>query len=162
MRGMKLSWKQFWGLLWTYTQKIPVDQTGKLLGVSRPTIYRWYRLFCKHLPDGEDIRLDENIQIDEAYLGRRDKKAALLAAKQKGTSKVAVPVIQKGSVDKASAVSFLQQFARPGTLVHSDGALIYKGLHRSWPVSHEYDVHRKGEFLTFLLFIINYILFHNL
>ncbi len=146
LKGMKLNWRTFWGLIWCYVNKVPIDQSCKLLSISRPTIYRWYGLFRRNLPDHENINLEEIVVIDEAYFGCKDKKRALLAAKQKGTSKVACRIIKTGSVNRADLTPFLRQHVSPGSKLFSDGALIYRGLHRFWPVEHAYDVHSKGEF----------------
>jgi len=146
MKGMKLTWRQFWGLLWTYTNKVPVDQTKRVLKISRPTIYRWYDLFRKNLPDQENIRLKGNVQIDEAYFGRKDKKVSLIAAKESDSSKVAALIIQRASVQRHDITPFLRQHVIPGSKLWSDGAMIYRGIAKHWPVEHSYDVHRKGEF----------------
>lgn len=146
MKGMKLSWRSFWGMLWAYTHKVPVDQTGKLLKLSRPTIYRWFDLFRQHLPDQESLRLEEVVQMDEAYFGRKKNGAALVAAKQRGASKIAVQVIPASSVNRNDVVSFLRQFVVPNVKLWTDGALIYRGIAKHWPVVHSYDIHRKAEF----------------
>jgi transposase-like protein len=115
MKGMKLSWQRFWGLLWAYTHKIPIDQTQRLLKISRPTIYRWFDLFRTHLPDLEDVRLEGAVQIDEAYFGGRKKGVAVVGAKQKGTSKVAAVIIPASSVDRTDITPFLRQYVVPGS-----------------------------------------------
>ncbi len=146
MKGMKLSWRQFWGLLWTYTNKVPIDQTKRLLKISRPTIYRWYGLFREHLPQQHHIRLENITQIDEAYFGGRKKGVAIVGAKQKGKTKIAATIIPASSVQRTDITPFLRQHVAPGSKLWSDGAAIYKGIKNHWPVEHEYDVHRKGEF----------------
>ncbi|MDP2691653.1 MAG: IS1595 family transposase [bacterium] len=143
---MKLSWKQFWGLLWTFSQRIPVDQTGKLLDISKPTIYRWYGLFRQNLPHLEDVRLEGTVQMDEAYFGGKKKGVAIIAAKERDSSKVAAFVVPASSVKRTDIVPFIRQYVVPGSYLHTDGALIYKGIAKHWPVEHAYDTHRKGEF----------------
>lgn len=146
MKGMKLTWQNFWGLLWAYTSKVPIDQAGRLLKLSRPTIYRWFGLFRKHLPHLEDVRLEGAVQIDEAYFGGRKKGVAIVGAKQKGTSKVAAIVIPASSVDRADITPFLRQYVVPGSRLCTDGAKIYKGIGRYWPVEHDVDIHKKFQF----------------
>lgn len=143
---MKLSWQQFWGLLWTYSQRVPVDQTQKLLKVSRPSIYRWYKLFRLNLPSQDHVRLKGIVQVDEAYFGRQDKKVSLVAAKERGSSKVAIRIIARKSVGREDIIPFLRQHVVPESKLWSDGAAIYRGIAKHWPVEHSYDVHRKGEF----------------
>lgn len=143
---MKLTWKQLWALLWTYANKVPIDQAGRLLTLSRPTIYRWYGLFRKHLPDQDHVRLEGIAQIDEAYFGGKKNGVAVVAAKQRGINKVAATVILASSVKRTDITPFLRQHVAPGSRLWSDGAGIYRGIKRYWPVEHDYDVHRKGEF----------------
>ena len=143
---MKLSWKQLWGLLWTFTQRIPVDQTQKLLHISKPTIYRWYSLFRQNLPHLEDIRVGGEVQMDEAYFGGRKNGVAIIAVKERHSSKVAAMVVPASSVKRIDIVPFIRQHIIPGSKLHTDGAAIYRGIAKHWPVEHDYDVHRKGEF----------------
>lgn len=142
---MKLSWSTLWKLLWCYGNRVPVDQTQKLLGISRPSIYRWFGLFRRNLPE-TDIRLEDCVQIDEAYFGGRKNGVAVVGAKQRGTKKVAAFVIPASSVQRHDIVPFLRQHVVPGSKLWSDGAAIYKGIKNHWPVEHAHDIHRKGEF----------------
>ena len=147
MKGMKLSWRSFWGLIWCYNNRVPIDQSTRLLKISRPTVYRWYELFRKNLPDHEDVRLEGIVQIDEAYFGRKKKGGvAVVAAKERHSSKVAATVIPASSVNRHDITPFLRQFVKPESKLFSDGAMIYRGIAKHWPVEHEFDVHRKGEF----------------
>lgn len=147
MKGMKIRWQSFYGLVWCYTQKVPVDQAARLLRLSRPTVYRYFGLFRENLPDeGDAIRLAGEVQVDEAYFGKRLKGYALLAAKERHTNKVAVRIVPKGSVDRNDLLPFLRQHVTPGSRLHTDGAMIYRGIERHWLVFHDYDVHSRSEF----------------
>jgi len=147
MKGMKLKWRTFWGLLWRYNNKVPVDQATRLLKISRPTVYRWYELFRRNLPDQEDVRPEGIVQIDEAYFGKKKKGGvAVVAAKERHSSKVAAIVIPASSVKRHDITPFLRQFVRPGSKLWSDGAKIYKTIGKYWPVEHANDVHSRGEF----------------
>jgi len=146
LKGMKLSWQQLWGLLWTYVNKVPIDQTSKLLSLSRPTVYRWYGLFRANLPSHESVRIEDTAVIDEAYFGGKKKGYALVAAKEKGKRKVACEVIPASSVQRNQITPFLRQYVVPGSKLYSDGAAIYRGINKHWPVEHAWDIHSKGEF----------------
>lgn len=144
---MKLSWRIFWGLLWAYINKIPIDQTTRILQVSRPTVYRWYGLFRKNLPDMEEVRLAGVVQMDEAYFGKKKSgQVAIIGAKSRMSKLIAAIVIPKASVAREDIVPFIQQHVIPGAKLWTDGAAIYRGIGKHWPVEHSYDVHRKGEF----------------
>ena len=41
---------------------------------------------------------------------------------------------------------FLFQKIKPGTELWTDGAMIYQGIERWWPVVHTKDIHKKFEF----------------
>ena len=147
LKGMKLKWKTFWGLVWCYVSKVPIDQASRLMKVSRPTVYRWYDLFRQNLPDMEEVRVGGIVQIDEAYFGRKSKGGvALIAAKERHGPKVATTIIPASSVNRNDVTTFLRQFVKPDSKLWSDGAAIYRGIAKHWPVEHSYDVHRKAEF----------------
>lgn len=142
---MKLSWTTFWRILWCYGNKVPIDQTQRLLKISRPSIYRWFGLFRANLPE-EKINLEQCVQIDEAYFGGKKKGVAVVGAKERGKRKIAGFVVPTNSVQRRDIVPFLQQYVAPGSKLWSDGASIYKGIGQHWPVEHAYDIHKKGEF----------------
>lgn len=152
LKGMKLSLTTFWLLLWAWTNKVPVDQTMKLCGVSEPTARRWYEKFRDHLPQDKlnDIRLSNIIQMDEAYKGKKDKKYSIIGAKQKTKQgekrKMALHVISKNSVDRRDAIEFMSQHIVPESKLQTDGASIYKGIDNWWPVDHLYEIHKRFEF----------------
>ncbi len=146
LKGMKIDWRVLWGLIWAYNNKVPLDQTSRLLKLSRPSVYRWFGLFREYLPSQEGVRLEGIIQMDEAYFGGKKSGVAVVGAKQKDTSKVAAFVVPAPSVQRSDITPFLRQHVAPGSKLWTDGALIYRGIGRFWPVEHAYDKHSKGEF----------------
>lgn len=139
---MRLSLPTFWLLVWAWTSAIPVKQAAALTHISRVSVYAWYGEFRLHLP-AESHVLERIVQLDEAYF----KKAALLMGKQKGTRKLAYDIIFQPSVDRYQATQFLFQKVKPGTKLWTDGAAIYKGIERYWPLKeHHRDLHCKWEF----------------
>lgn len=150
LKGMKLPLQTFWLLLWCWINKVPIDQAQNTCGISEPTVRNWYEKFRHHLPqDNLDIlRLKGNIQMDEAYRGSKDNKYAIIGAKQAKSDKrkAILQVIPKKSVDRKDAVDFLSQNVVPDSNLWSDGAAIYKGIAKWWPVNHSYELHNKFEF----------------
>ena len=104
LKGMKISLRTFWALLWCWTQKVPILQTQKLCHVSEEAVRYWFRQFRLHLPEFEPI-LQGQVQMDEAYF----KSLSLVLAKQVGSRKLAHQVIFKNSVDKQEVANFLFQ-----------------------------------------------------
>ena len=98
----------------------------------------------------EEIRLKDTIQMDEAYRGGKKKGYAILGAKQKASEgmrrKIALSFIPKPSVDRRDVVKLITQRIEPGSKLNTDGAAIYKGIDKYWPVNHTRDLHRKFEF----------------
>lgn len=80
------------------------------------------------------------------YVGGKKKGLSIVGAKQKQTKRFVCMPLLKPSVDRKDIVTFLQQTVKPGSLLFSDGASIYKGIGKWWPVIHDYEVHAKGQF----------------
>lgn len=140
LSGMKLSLRTWWALLWCWTQKVPVQQTEKLCHVSEETVYHWFRQFRLHLPQFEPI-LDGVVQMDEAYF----RSLSLIMAKQIGSKKIAYQML-RGSVDKNDTTRFLFQYVQPRTRLQTDGGGMYKGIQKTWPLTHRTDIHARFEF----------------
>ncbi len=141
LEGAKLSSRTLYGVLWCWTQKIPVLQAQKLTHLSEKAVRHWYRQFRLHLPDFMPI-LAGTVQMDEAYF----KNLSLLMAKQVGSNKLAHQVIFKNSVDKTEATAFIHQTIEPRTKLHTDGSGIYKGVEQWWQVKHKVDIHKRWQF----------------
>lgn len=159
LKGMKLSLKTFWLLLWCWQKKIAVDQAQKLCGVSEVTVRRWYERFRDHLPQEKLIntRLSGQVQMDEAYrkVRKKDKAYSIIAAKEKAKKdkakknkerKIALQFLPKNSVDRGEAINFLSQYVEPDSDLFTDGAGIYRKIENWWRVNHQYERHNKWEF----------------
>lgn len=138
---MKVSFQKFWLILWSWTTQIPVKQAMALTEFSEPAIRHWYDLFRTHLPDNRLI-LEKIVQLDEAYF----KKRTLMMAKQQGTRNVAYNLLNGTTVQRHHAAQFLYTYIKPRSELHTDGAGIYQGIDRWWPVQHRRDIHKKWEF----------------
>ncbi len=138
---MKLHYEKFWMLLWSWTCAIPIKQTAALTRLSEHTVRHWFGVFRAHLPRETHV-LERIVQLDEAY----GKGWSLVMAKQPDSRKVAYVILPERSVDRQDAVKFLEQYVKPGSKLHTDGAMIYRGIERWWPVVHGTDIHAKWEF----------------
>ncbi|MDP2631571.1 MAG: transposase [Candidatus Uhrbacteria bacterium] len=67
-------------------------------------------------------------------------------AKKKGTRQLAHSFIQGTSVTRPDVAEFLFQYIQPKSDLFTDGAGIYRGIDRWWPVTHQRDIHKKWEF----------------
>lgn len=141
LSGMKLPLQKFWMILWRWTTQVPVKQSMAFCEQSEQAIRHWFDLFRNHLPQDKQI-LDKVVQLDEAY----GKNWSLIMAKQQGTRKLAYQIISGNSVQRQHATYFLQSYVKPKSKLHTDGASIYRGIQKWWPVKHRRDIHRKWEF----------------
>lgn len=141
LSDMKLSYQKFWLILWCWTIKEPIGQTVSITKLSEDAVRRWYGSFRAHLPEETHI-LERIVQLDEAYF----KNMTLMMAKQKGTRKLAYEVIPGTAVQRHHATYFLFRKVKPGSRLWTDGAAIYKGIGKWWPVKHSRDIHKKFEF----------------
>lgn len=152
LKSAKLSLRTIWLLLWAWTKKVPVDQAARLAGVSEVTSRRWYDKFRDNLPKDklDNIRLQETVQMDEAYRGSKNSKYSLVGAKQKAKKgekkKIAIKVLHKSSVDRKDAVEFVSQYIVPDSVFNTDGAAIYRGINNWWKLDHHYERHNRWEF----------------
>lgn len=143
LSNMKLSWQLFYLLLWCWVNHIPIAQTTKLTKLSEPTIRTWFAKFRHNLAsEGWLTPLKELVQIDEAYF----KKACVIAAKDVKRKRVVLKVLPRTTVQKQHISQFVTRHIEPDSRLFSDGAGVYKGIERSWPVEHAYDIHSKWEF----------------
>lgn len=146
LKSMKIPLSTFWLVLWCWTQKVPVDQTVKVTGLSETTIRRWFDKFRSKIPQEFALRLTKNIQIDEFYRGGKKKGYSIIGAKQKGTKKIVLKVIKQPSVTRNHVMPLLIQHVEPNSNLFSDGSSIYKTIDYWWPVKHQYEIHKKFEF----------------
>lgn len=141
LKNMKVSYQEFWLILWCWTNQIPVKQSICLTKFSEVSVRHWFELFRSKLPVNQEI-LNNLVQLDEAYF----KNRSLLLGKEIGSKKLAFRVLDTINVQRQHATDFLQDYIGPETNLNTDGAKIYRNIDQWWPVTHHYDIHRKWEF----------------
>lgn len=148
LSNLKLPLQTFWLVLWCWTQLVPVKQTSKLTSLSLTTIYHWFEVFRSKLPKDQEL-LEHLVQLDEAYFGSKSKQTltALFMGKQIDSRKLAFKILDKSYPVREDAWDFLRLNIAPETQIATDGAKIYRGMEKWWPITHSYDIHRKFEFI---------------
>lgn len=141
LNGMKMPYQKFWLVLWCWTSQVPVKQSTALAILSDKAVRHWFDLFRSNLPENQVI-LRKIVQLDEAFF----KKRTLMMAKQKGTRNLAYEILTTTNVQRQHAAYFLKEHIKPRSKLHTDGASIYSGIDRWWPVKHQRDIHKKWEF----------------
>jgi len=142
LRGMKLTLVQVWALLWCWQRKLPVQQARDLLGLSVPTVRRWYGLFRDNLSLDFDVVLEGNVQMDEMFV----RGGFVIGAKDIRRKRLRLKVVSAPYPTKSDAARFVQEHVRPGSVLCTDGGGIYRGIERSWPLEHVRDIHSRFEF----------------
>lgn len=142
LKGIKVPLRSLWCLIWCWQKKLPIQQTRDLLGLSIPTIRRYYALFRDHLELDFDIQLAGNVQMDEMFV----KGGFVVGAKDIQRKRIKLTVVPRPYPTKQDANRFLFQYVKPGSTLCTDGGGIYKGCELWWPVTHQYEIHRKFEF----------------
>jgi len=137
---MRLSYQQFWFLLWAWLGAVPVKQLARLSGLHRNDIYRWFDLFRAQLPENPVI-LGKLVQLDEAFF----KRQAVMAAKVKG-GRACAAVVFTGHPQKQHVFAFARNYIAPYSQLNTDGGGHYRRIDSWWPVKHQYERHAKWEF----------------
>lgn len=143
LKGSKLPLETIWMLLWCWQKKFPLQQAREVVGVSYPTVSRWYQMFREHIPkERVDTLLEGEVACDEMFT----RDTAIMGAKQKGTRNIVLKVLHDKHPNKSHAVDFLTRFLRANSHLCTDGSGIYRGIGNWHKLEHSYEVHSKFEF----------------
>ena len=142
LKGMKISARHLWALIWCWQNKINVQQVQSLLGLSIPTIRRYYELFRDNLNLDFTVVLEGKVQMDEMFV----KGAFIIGAKDTIRKKIKLKVVYKKSPDKGDAMNLIFNHVKSHSHLYTDGGAIYRGCANWWPLNHQRDIHRKFEF----------------
>jgi len=142
LKGMKISGKHLWALIWCWQNKINIQQTQSLINLSIPTIRRYYALFRDNLNIDFNVVLSGNVQMDEMFV----KGAFIIGAKDTIRKRIKLKVVYKKSPNKGDAMDLIFNHVKPGSSLCTDGGSIYRGCDNWWPVKHKRDIHKKFEF----------------
>lgn len=75
LKHIKLPLEDFAALLECWLTGSSVSSTSEHLNLSRPTIYRYFRLFRLNIVKDIDFKPKDMVQVDEAYFGQFKKQA---------------------------------------------------------------------------------------
>jgi len=144
LRGSNLRYRQILGLLICWQQKGHPGSLTTALGLSYPTIARWYQRFRQHLP--RDTRqLRGLVEADESFHGRKkyQNQCIVMGAIERTTGRIKLEVIPDREQDTLE--SFLHRYIHPESLVHTDAHTSYYGI-EWYGYGHEICNHSKGNF----------------
>lgn len=75
MKGAKIPLQQIALLVRLWHKGYATRKASEMLGLSRPTVYRWYQRFRAHVVQTIDFVAENSVQVDEAYFGSFRKRA---------------------------------------------------------------------------------------
>jgi len=115
-----------------------------LVGLSYPTISRWYSKFRKYLPKDNSI-LNGIVEVDEAFFGRQkyNNQKIIIGAIERNSNKIKLEEIPDREQD--SLEYFLTKHVHPESMLHTDAHASYYDI--SWNgYGHTLHNHSKGHF----------------
>lgn len=154
LKHIKLPLEGFAALLECWLEGASVADASNHLKLSRPTVYRYYRLFRLNIVKSADFKPRNSIQVDEAYFGRFKKQANYYHGRM--TYRVQDKTCVFGMICPETKQLFTRVVqAKPGATikqiireqvstaitVYSDKSYYYKYLdktHRHYAMSHDY------------------------
>lgn len=142
LKGMKISGRHLWALIWCWQNKLNIQQTRDLVMLSIPTVRRYYALFRDNLNLDFDVILEGKVQMDEMFV----KRAFIIGAKDTERKRIKLNVVYKKSPCKGDAMNLIYNHVKPGAHLCTDGGSIYRGCDKWWPITHGKDIHKKFEF----------------
>lgn len=146
LKGMKLSWRELWLLLYCWQRRFPFHVVLEITGLSHVTVRRWQRVFQVHLMEESPI-LSGLVEVDETFVGRRrhGNQRLVIGAWSRTQSKAVlrcIPDREQGTTDRF----LLAHVNTLGTTVFTDGAAGYRGIDTFFGYEHVTCNHSKWVF----------------
>lgn len=145
LKQVKIPLPLFIVLLSFWLEDVTVDLAAKLTSISRPTVYRYYRLFRRNIVKTATFKPEKNVQVDEAYFGQFKKQANYFHGKRtyKVVEKVCVAGISCPSTGQLATMvvegkpgnpikEFIRRQVPKDVWVYSDGSPIYTYLRNDY------------------------------
>jgi hypothetical protein len=144
LAGSKVTYQQLFLLILSWQTNTPPGSVKNLVGLSYPTIARWYSRFREHLPRDKDL-LDGIVEVDESYFGRKKyrNQEIVIGAVVRELRKLKLKIIPAASQDELE--DFIWESVEPTSKLHTDANPGYYDLH-SFGYGHELWNHSKGHF----------------
>lgn len=144
LKGCKLTYQQIYLLVLGWQQNAPPGSLRTFVGLSYPTIARWYSRFRRHLPRDKTL-LNGIVEVDEAFFGRQkyQNQKILMGAIERKSGKIKLAEIPDREQD--SLEYFLWKKVHPESKLHTDA---WTGYYDLWwnGYGHELHNHSRGEF----------------
>ena len=123
-KGSNLSFRQVYALIWCWQKKYGINETITIVGISYPTIERWYKRLRAAL-EPSDVVLEDIVEIDGSYFGRLKYGSQRLVAGaiNPGSNQIVLQVVDNR--DSKSVEDFVNNYIKKGSLIKTDGLKSY-------------------------------------
>lgn len=146
LRRRRISYRLIFLLLTCWQKKIAFGTIIEISGLSAPTVRRYLRLFRSSLVYESPMNLHGNVEIDEAWLGkrRRGNQTIAIGVTERTTDRTIVRIAKKR--DQEWTDRLLLDVVDPKTsLVFHDGWDGYHGIDCFFGYKHSTHIHDKGD-----------------
>lgn len=150
IKNLRIPLTLFILLLWFWLNDYQVKQVHQLIGLSVPTIRKYFRLFRLHIVKTLDFTTQDHVQADEAYFGQFRKGASYYQGfkQYQVMNKVCVAGVACPATGQLAAKVFpirnkakqirnyIQRLVPTSVKVYSDGSHIYTQLRKThWHIA---------------------------
>jgi transposase-like protein len=143
LKYSKLPYRTLFVLVFAWQQRSTPGDTVKLVGLSYPTVERWFSRFRQYLPEDLAV-LGGEVEMDEAFFGKRKhhhQTIVLGARERKGSIRLRVAPER----DEREIELFLMEHIQTDTKLFTDAYSSYHNV--SWyGYAHEVCNHSAGHF----------------
>ena len=143
LRHSKLSYRQVFILVLSWQQRCTPGDIVTLVGLSYPTIEKWFGVFREHLPRDEG-KLGGVAEMDESFFGKRKHGHQTLVAgvrEREGAIRLRIiPDREEGTLE-----TFLLEHVRADSKLHTDAFSSYQNI-EWYGYAHEVCNHSRRQF----------------
>ena len=144
---MRISYQQFYLLLWAWQKKYQPGQAKDLTGLSHVTIQRWYDRFREHLPKLTDYEpLAGDVECDESFFGHKVSQTGQWVAGAMSRQSRQVRILPIKARDSGNLDRFILSNVKKSSLLFTDAYSAYYGIENFHDYVHEVGNHSKGNF----------------
>lgn len=143
-RGSNLPLQKLWLLVWCWQKQKPSGTTVDIVGVSYPTVRRWFRRF-RALTPIDKTKLSGIVEVDESFFGKQrfGSQTIVAGAIERDTRRVKLQIIPDRAQD--SLEIFISKSIKAGSHITTDAHSGYTDL-EFYGYSHERCNHSNGHF----------------
>ena len=146
LSGMRISYTQLWILIVCWQRRMSIPASCELASVSHVTVRRWFRRFQYNLPYERDNKLWGQIEVDEAFVGKRrtGNQRIVLGAYERSTGHIALKVTTNRAQETTDR--FILESIETTSTIYTDAAMCYEGIDSFFGYTHRVCNHSEFVF----------------